>query len=128
MINDKDIKAYIKKTKTLLPIYSKGERQFINNLNDNIYSYINSHPDATLKDIEDQFGEPFEIVRCYVDSMDIETLISEISVRKVLRKITLIVLLTAILGLSIMGCFYYKGYQYYKNTVITENETIIDNN
>lgn len=38
MVDDKDIKAYISKIKTLLPVYSKLEQQFINKLKENIYS------------------------------------------------------------------------------------------
>lgn len=128
MVDDKDIKAYISKIKTLLPVYSKPERQFINKLKENIYSYVASHKVASMNDIENQFGEPFEIVQGYIDSMDIDTLISKMSVRTMLRRITVIVLLAAIIGLSIFGGFYYKGYQYYKNTVVTEHETKVDNN
>lgn len=128
MVDDKDIKAYISKIKTLLPVYSKPERQFINKLKENIYSYVASHKVASMNDIENQFGEPFEIVRGYIESMDIEALISKMSVRKMLRRITVIILIFAVIGLSILGGFYYKGYQYYKNTVVTENETKVNQN
>jgi len=126
-MGNKEINSYISNVKTLLPVYSKSERQFIEKLRDNIYSYIDSHPDVSTVDVTEQFGEPVEIVQGYIESMAIETLISSISVRKMLRRIIIIILIAAVIGLSIFGGFYYKGYQYYKNTVVTENEIIVDN-
>ena len=111
----------------LLPIYTKNERNFVKKLADNIYIYVESHSDASMKDIVNTFGEPLEIVQGYIDSMDFDTLINTISIKKNLRRITAVVLLLAIAILLLFGGFYYKGYQYYKNTVITENETVIAN-
>ena len=127
MITNKEIKTYISKIKMLLPIYTKNERNFVKKLADNIYIYVESHSDASMKDIVNTFGEPLEIVQGYIDSMDFDTLINTISIKKNLRRITAVVLLLAIAILLLFGGFYYKGYQYYKNTVITENETVIAN-
>ena len=127
-ITENDIKEYLHQIKILLPFYKLPEKELLRELSDSIETYLGTHPDASTEDIEDHFGTPLEIVQGYVESLDIETLISNISVRKMLRRITIILLLVAIVGLSIFGGFYYKGYQYYKNTVVTENETTVDNN
>lgn len=127
MINDKEINLYISKIKVLLPIHAKAEQQFVNNLQDNVLSFIDSQPDSSMEDVIDQFGEPLEVVHGYIESMDIEELINAIHLRKILRRIVAIMLVIAVIGLSIFGAFYYKGYQYYKNTVATEIETIVDN-
>lgn len=126
MINDKEIKAYISSIKSLLPVYSKEEREFVNKFRNNIYSYIDSHPDASTTDVIDQFGSAPEIVHGYIESIDIDTLVNAISVRRWMRRIAAIILLTAIISLSLFGAFYYKGYQFYKKTVITESETVVD--
>ena len=127
MINDKEINLYISKIKALLPIHAKAEQQFVNNLQDNVLAFIDSQPDSSMEDVIEQFGEPLEVVHGYIESMDIEELINAITLRKILRRIVAIALIIAVIGLSIFGAFYYKGYQYYKNTVATEFETIVDN-
>ncbi len=127
MITNKEIKTYISEIKMLLPIYTKKERQFLKTFSDNICTYADSNSDSSIEDVVNVFGSPSEIVRGYIDSMELDTLINAIATRRILRKITIIILLLAITILALFGGFYYKGYQYYKDTVITENETVIVN-
>ncbi len=127
MTNDKEIKCYISEIKTLLPVCFKSERRFINNLKDSIYAFTDSHPDASMEDLIDQFGEPFEIVKGYISSMEVETLIKMISVRKMLHRIAAIILIAAIIGLTIFGGFYYTKYHSYKSTAAAKYESIVEN-
>lgn len=127
MADNKEIQIYISKIKKLLPVYSKAEKDFISRLGSNIDDFATEHPDASIEEVVAEFGEPLEVVSSYVESMDTDYLIHRISIRKVLRRIVVIVLIAALIGLSIFGGFYYKAYQYYKNTVITEGQTVIDN-
>lgn len=126
MVKNKEIDSYISSIKTLLPLYSKSEKAFIKRLRDSIYTFIESHPDSSVDDVIGQFGEPFDIVQGYIEAMEIEALVTAISIRRMLRKITIIILIAAIIGLAIFGGYYYKGYQYYINTVVTENDTTFD--
>lgn len=120
-IAEDDIKKYLYQTKMLLPLYKQPEKKLLRELSDSIETYLDKHPDASMDDIKKHFGTPLEIAQGYVDSMDIDELISKISIRKNLRWITAIILLAVVIGLSIFGGFYYKGYQYYKNTVVVES-------
>lgn len=112
----------------LLPLYKQPEKLLIRELSDSIDAYVDEHPNANIEDIKQHFGSPVEIAQGYINTLDIETLINRISVRKMLRWIIIISLITAVIGLSIFGGFYYKGYQYYKNTVVVENDTTLINN
>lgn len=123
-----DIKEYLHQTKMLLPLYKQPEKLLIRELSDSIDAYVDEHPNANIEDIKQHFGSPVEIAQGYINTLDIETLINRISVRKMLRWIIIISLITAVIGLSIFGGFYYKGYQYYKNTVVVENDTTLINN
>lgn len=126
MVTDKEIKTYISKVKTLLPIYSKQERQFISNIKASIYSFLDSNKNATLDDIVCQFGEPIDIVQGYIDSLDIEVLINRMSIKKILLRIFLLALVSALIALSIYSVTMYKAYQRYVNTIVVETETVID--
>lgn len=125
MVTDKEIKTYISKVKTLLPIYSKQERQFISNIKASIYSFLDSNKNATLDDIVCQFGEPIDIVQGYIDSLDIEVLINRMSIKKILLRIFLLALVSALIALSIYSVTMYKAYQRYVNTIVVETETVI---
>ena len=126
MVTDKEIKTYISKVKTLLPIYSKQERQFISNIKASIDSFLDSNKNATLDDIVCQFGEPIDIVQGYIDSLDIEVLINRMSIKKILLRIFLLALVSAFIALSIYSVTMYKAYQRYVNTIVVETETVID--
>lgn len=125
MVTDREIKTYISKIKTLLPIYSKQERQFIGNIKAGIDSFLDSNKNATLDDIICQFGEPIEIVQGYIDSLDIEVLINRMSIKKILYRIFSLALMSAVIALSVYSFTLYKAYQRYVNTIVVETETVI---
>jgi hypothetical protein len=126
MIQNKEIREYISNIKILLPVYSKSERLFIKQLSDNIGDYVDNNADVSMKDIIVQFGNPNEVVQNYIETMDTDKLIKRISSSKLIQRIFIIILITAVIGLVIFGTFCYKGYQYYKKTVVTEIETVIE--
>lgn len=125
MVSDKEIKAYISKIKTLLPVYSKQERQFIGNIKAGIDSFLDSNKNATIDDIICQFGEPIEIVQGYIDSLDIDVLINRMSIKKILYRLFLLALMSAVIALSVYSVTMYKAYQRYVNTIVVETETVI---
>lgn len=127
MVSDKEIKVYISKIKTLLPVYSKQERQFIGNIKAGIDSFLDSNKNATIDDIICQFGEPIEIVQGYIDSLDIDVLINRMSIKKILYRLFLLALMSAVIALSVYSVTMYKAYQRYVNTIVVETETVIDN-
>lgn len=125
MVSEKEIKKFIAEVDSLLPVHSKRERLFLKKLKLSIEDYGNENSFSSLQDIIDNFGEPLDVVRSYVDSMDIDMLMKEISARRILKRIFITVLICAVLGLSIFAGFTYKGYLEYKNTIVTEIETVI---
>lgn len=125
MVSEKEIKKFITEVDSLLPVHSKRERLFLKKLKLSIEDYGNENSFSSLQDIIDNFGEPLDVVRSYVDSMDIDMLMKEISARRILKRIFITVLICAVLGLSILAGFTYKGYLEYKNTIVTEIETVI---
>ncbi|OLR55640.1 hypothetical protein BHK98_05920 [Hornefia porci] len=121
-----EVQKYIKQIHYLLPAFNKSERLFLSDLSERIYDYLDDNPSAEIKDIENQFGTPLEISQSYISSLDTDELLNRISARKLLRRVFIIITISLILGLSIFSAFTYKAYIHYKNTVITETETVID--
>lgn len=52
----KEIKKYLKEIKLLLPAFSKEEKKFLRDLTERIEDYLDENPNATMQDIENQFG------------------------------------------------------------------------
>ena len=59
----KEIKKYLKEIKLLLPAFSKEEKKFLRDLLERIEDYLDENPNATMQDIEKQFGTPMEMVK-----------------------------------------------------------------
>ncbi len=119
------LQEYLKQIKLLIPIHTRSTKIFIAELNDRINDYMDENPNASLEEITQQFGTPLEISQSYVDSIDFELLIKQLSITRLVRQLIAIVLIFLIVTLCIFSGFTYKAYLHYKNTVITETETVI---
>ena len=126
-MNKNSIKKYKKQIKALLPFYSKKERRFMRELNDSFNHYIEKNPKSTMLEIQEQFGTPQEIVQEYIDSFDVDILIRKLSIRKIIKRVFIALLLALVIGLGIFSAFTYKAYLEYKNTLVIEAETDVTN-
>lgn len=100
--------------------------EFINAIRDDCYSFLDEHPDCSLEDLIEQFGEPESIARDYLNSVNI---INPAKIAKTRRKkkIMITFLLLAILAASITaGVYLYNLYQisqgYNTQDIIIEEE------
>lgn len=122
---NKDIKAYIRSIKLLLPMYGHSERDFIIDLTARIHEFVQESPTITIKDIEAQFGTPHEISQSYISTMDMDIFIKRLSITRILRRIFIAFIVYCILVVSIFAVFTYKAYLDSKNTIITNTETVL---
>ncbi|MCI5687624.1 MAG: DUF6120 family protein [Emergencia sp.] len=123
---DKALKQYFKQIKLLLPIYSKEEKIFINDLKKVIDEYIESNPNCTYEEILERFEEPTDVVFNYISCLDQHELCKKISLRKIIKRAIIIVVLAAIVTCSIRIILYYDSYLEYKNTIITHERVVIE--
>ena len=110
----------------LIPIRTRSSKQFISELANRINDYLDENPSASLDDIKSQFGTPLEISQSYLDSVDIEILIKQLSLARAVKQLFTLLAILLILALCVFSAFTYKGYLHYKNTVITETQTVIE--
>lgn len=57
----KEIKKYLKEIKLLLPAFNKEEKKFLRDLMERIEDYLDENPNATMQDIENQFGRLWKL-------------------------------------------------------------------
>lgn len=125
MISNAVARKYIDSVKVLLPLYKKEERLFISDLTNDVNEFMNSHPDASLEDLEMRFGSPFEISQSYIGSIDVDVLIKRLSLAKMMRRVIAVLIAIMLIGLCVFSGLMYKGYQDTKNTIVTNEETVI---
>ena len=121
----KEIKKYLKEIKLLLPAFNKEEKKFLRDLMERIEDYLDENPNATMQDIENQFGTPMEIAQSYMSSLDLDVLLKRLSISRFVRRFFAIVAICMILGLCVYSICMYKAYIYYKDTLVTNSETVI---
>lgn len=116
---------YIHSIYSLLPYHGAEEKRYIEDLRNSVEDYIEDEPEANNDTLIAEFGEPTEVVRDYVETLDIDLLIRKISTRELFRKLVSIVLIATVLALSIYATYLHRSYLDFKNSIITEEETTI---
>lgn len=124
-MNDHEITKYIKQVRTLLPLYSRNEKRYLQEFTDSIKEFCASNPSITIGDLVSHYGTPADIVHDYIESYDTTMLIQRISLRSTIRRFFTVVLILLTIALLVFTGFAYKNYLNVKNTIVTHTETII---
>lgn len=98
MMKSKSI--YISEVKKKIKISSKYKKEFLETLNSNLDIYLEYNPNATYKDIENDFGKVDDIIKSYYDSIDDEEIINRLKNKKIVI-ISVIIFLVMILSIYI---------------------------
>lgn len=107
---DKALKQYFKQIKLLLPIYSKEEKIFINDLKKSIDEYIESNPNCTYEEILERFETPADVAYKYISCLDQHELCKRISLRKTIKKTVIAIIIISLITCSINIFLHYLSY------------------
>ena len=121
-IRAKALKQYFKEIKLLLPIYSKEEKIFINDLRKSVDEYIESNPNCTYEEIL----EPADVVFNYISCLDQHELCKKISLRKTIKRAIIIAVTVVIVTCAIRVIFLYDSYLKSVNSIITHERVVIE--
>ena len=124
MITEKERKHYVRQIRILLPIHTKKERAYFRDLGDSIELFIRSHPEASMSDLTKHFGEPQNIVYQYMESIDMDSIIRHTSMRRMLHRTLIIILLCFLASTAIWFGTVHKAYLDEKNATVKEGTTI----
>lgn len=125
MLGKKEKDNYIKRIRNLLPVCQKVEKQYLHDLSDSIDRYCEQHPDTSVSDIEEHFGDPNQVVHEYVDATDVALLTRRANWFQIGRWISVVAIVCAILSLSYSAIHSWHEYQLAKESIPYETETII---
>ena len=120
-----DIEKYIKNVKTIMPIHSKREKEYLLKLNMYLQEFIDENPDYLYSNIVEQFGEPKDIVVEYINTVDENHLIKSMKTRTLIYRFVIFLSLIGLVLATWFAVLWYQLYQEDKNSIIYEIETTI---
>ena len=129
-----NIKKYIKNIWTIMPMHTKKEKFYLNELKkleilyvDN-YEYLDDHPQCSYDDIVQQFGEPKDIVVNYIQNSDENNLIKRMKLKSIIQKFLIFFSVICTILAIFFSVLWYDYIQEQKNSIIYEIETTITEN
>lgn len=80
--SDAALRRYFRSIRSWLPCPAKQKQQILSQVKENVFAFLEEHPDGDLCAIEQQFGSPRQIAAAYVDDMDTPALLAALRIRK----------------------------------------------
>lgn len=97
-MTNREIDQYIKNIKLLMPISSKKEKRFLEDMADSIQSHFSTNPTVSYNDIVNQFGMPEQVVCDYISSQDSNQLTKQLCKTRMIKRVALVVLSAVLIG------------------------------
>lgn len=69
---NKELRKYFKEIKKQTYMYN-GSSRFLNELKDDVYTYIADNPNVSISDIHEKYGTPSELAKEFFQEVDMET-------------------------------------------------------
>lgn len=117
---------YYKAIYHMFPEHTHEETNFLRQLEDLIQRYDYLHPDAQYEHYIEEFGEPQEIVSSYYKRIDNILVIEKMKAKKVIKRTSIILLVSFIIFMLWISYTRYQEYQYTKNNTYYWEEEIIE--
>ena len=116
---------YFNDVKTLLPIKSSQEKEYLIKISKNLDEYSYDNPNSTYDDYAEKFGTAKDIVVAYLDNCNEDYLISKLRIRNIFVKaITIITILSVLVSMYFL-CILQENYNIAKQEHISDSETTI---
>lgn len=119
-MKNKDL--YLKNVKSIFPIHTKKEKEYLKVFEKNVNEYDEDYPNSPYDEFEDKFGKPKEIFINYIENVDDIYLIKKLNTRKVIKILCIIILIFVALIEVWKGYLLYQGYKESSEENITEVE------
>ena len=115
----KDSKRYLRKIRTLLPVWGSYEKRFYKDIRSNVTEFCNVHPDYTYSDLEHEFNSPEEIVSQYLMSIDTDYLSRKLSFKKYVKAACVLPISAVLIAVISWNLFLYNARREFKERMST---------
>jgi len=112
-VSDRDVKKYLRKVKKLLHCPRAQRREFLRQLEANIYYYISENEVEDMEGVIKEFGSPEDIAQGFLEESSIKSFSNSLKAnRRTSIALISIALVTAISVVSILLANYIDRYNY----------------
>lgn len=99
---NKELRQYFDEIKKQTYMYN-GSSRFLNELKDDVYSYIADNPNVSINDIHEKYGTPSELAKEFFQEVDMETYKRKTLAASFVKRILLICLM---LFIALLLCLF----------------------
>ena len=118
---------YIRQWLTLLPVYGKSERTFLNRLKVQVNEHLDLFPDLSYEKLVEQFGTPIVVVMEYYANADVDYLLKRMNFVKHGRIFLSVIAFALIVFFAYRSYVIYESFQEIKDSkIIYENQGSIE--
>ena len=104
----KEARKYYLDIKTLIPSKGKYERDLLKNTKSRIIELEETHENITYNTLEEILGSPVDLINEYYANVDTAYLLKRLHLTKIIRRITYIILILAVLAFAMTTCTFMK--------------------
>ena len=121
----KDVRKYLRQVRFCLPLHTRVERKYLQELRETIIEYQHEHNDISMPDIVKHFGTPKDVAIDYLTIMDEEKLYRLVSIRRILRIVLTAALILILSCFILFNVYLHHMYLLDKEAMAVSEETII---
>lgn len=126
---NKVYKKYISSIEALFPVKGKAEKKYLDNFKINVLDYIEENNVTSIEVLNDEFGNPSEVVNAYFSSVDTEYVVKRVKHSKWLKLCFITILIAVLIGLAIYAgvkIMEYIAFMEEKVTITEVTENSVD--
>lgn len=121
-----DITKYKKMIRSMFPIYGPYEKRFYSDLKQNIAEFVDNRENIEFSDLQEEFGSPAAIIQDYLDNVNSDYLIKQLSRTKYIRISCFFVILGIISILAVWSITNYFSYKSFQDNLPAIEQTTIE--
>lgn len=97
-MNNKVCKEYIREIKTVFPVKSKQEREYIKNLSNDIADFCEQEGITSKEELYNNYGSPIDVVSQYFSATGIPYVVKKIRTGKYIKRLIAVVPILALIS------------------------------
>lgn len=125
-MNNKVCKEYIREIKTIFPVKSKQEREYIKNLSNDIADFCEQQGITSKEELYNNYGSPIDVVSQYFSATGIPYVFKKIRTGKYIKRLIAVVLILALISTVTYCIVLHEDHQITKRQEAVIAEDVIE--
>lgn len=125
-MNNKVCKEYMREIKTIFPVKSKQEREYIKNLSNDIADFCEQEGITSKEELYNNYGSPIDVVSQYFSATGIPYVVKKIRTGKYIKRLIAVVLILALISTVTYCIVLHEDHQITKRQEAVIAEDVIE--